>query len=93
MITLAVKVIPKSAHNAIVGWSDIDSATRKELIIRLTAPPTDGQANGQLVTFLAKCLNIPKTSIHIISGQGSRHKRLRLDIDTAQLDLLVQDCW
>jgi len=44
--------------------------------IRLTAPPVDGAANRMCIEFLAECLGLPKSSLEIISGHASRHKRL-----------------
>jgi uncharacterized protein (TIGR00251 family) len=48
------------------------------LKIKLTAPPVDGSANKMCVQYLAKWLNVPKSSIEIISGHSSRTKRLLL---------------
>ncbi|GHT78156.1 hypothetical protein FACS1894104_0940 [Actinomycetota bacterium] len=82
MTNLALKVLPKSSVNAIVGWTD---ATQSELAVKVQAPPTDGSANQALIKFLAQELGIAKSRIEIKCGQASRHKLLRIDIPDWQL--------
>jgi uncharacterized protein (TIGR00251 family) len=69
-ITLAVKVSPKASRSQIVGWEN------GELRIRLAAVPEKGEANRELIRFLAKELGIAKAQIELLSGDTSRHKRL-----------------
>lgn len=81
---LKVKVIPKASHNQIVGWEN------DELKIRLNAIPEKGAANELLIVYLAKTLGIPKSSILLVSGGASRHKRLKLKgISKSTLDQLL----
>lgn len=44
----------------------------------LKAPPVDGKANTELVALLAKHFKVPKSSVEITGGAGSRHKRVRI---------------
>lgn len=46
--------------------------------IKLNSPPVDGKANAALIHFLSNFLNIPKSSIELISGQKSRIKKLKI---------------
>lgn len=55
------------------------------LKIRVAAPPIDGAANDELVHFLARQCSIPRSSVHIRSGGGGRHKRILLKGITAGL--------
>lgn len=71
-LRLAVKVKPKSAPQGIVGRRD------EVLLIRLTAPAVDGQANFALVAYLAKILRIKKTEVLLVNGEKSRTKLLEL---------------
>jgi hypothetical protein len=48
------------------------------LKIKLTAPPVDGAANRMCIQYLSKWLKIPKSSIEIVSGHGSKTKRVLL---------------
>jgi hypothetical protein len=48
------------------------------LLVRLAAAPVDGAANAALIEFLAAALHVPKRDITIVSGERSRHKRVRV---------------
>lgn len=69
-VIVPIKVIPKSSQSTLVGWES------DELKVRLAAVPDKGQANTELIHFMAKFFNISKSQIKLISGQTSRHKRL-----------------
>jgi uncharacterized protein (TIGR00251 family) len=49
------------------------------LKIRLTAAPVDGKANRALIKLLAKSFNISTSKVTILTGETSRHKRIRID--------------
>ena len=42
--------------------------------IKLKAPPIDGKANNELIKFLSKEWEIPKTNITITKGKTSKNK-------------------
>ena len=42
--------------------------------IRVAAPPVDGAANEELVRFLAKRLDVPRSRVTIVRGHSSRSK-------------------
>jgi uncharacterized protein (TIGR00251 family) len=71
-ITFNIRVIPRSAKTEVAGEHD------GTLKIKLKAPPVDGAANEELVRFLSKSLNIPRSNIEITSGQTSRTKRIQM---------------
>ena len=71
-IILKVKAFPKAGRNKIVGMRN------DELVIRVQAPASKGEANKELVRFLAKALSISKSEIEIVSGETSRHKVIHL---------------
>jgi uncharacterized protein (TIGR00251 family) len=71
-ITFKVFIQPKSAKNMIAGLHG------DAIKIKLTAPPVDGAANKMCIQYLAKCLNVSKSSLEIISGQTSRTKQILL---------------
>ncbi len=81
-LLLKIFVQPRASRNRFCGIHD------GELKLQLTSPPVDGAANECCREFLAKQLKRPKSSITIISGETSRHKRLR--IEGAGLALLMQ---
>jgi len=67
---LDCSIQPKSKADQIVG------VVGERLKIRITAAPANGQANRQLVRFLAKLFHTKQAAVTIVSGQTSRHKRL-----------------
>ena len=67
-INLPIKVVPKCNRTEIVAWEN------GELKIRLAAIPEKGEANQELIRFLAKFFKLPKSSFVITHGETSRHK-------------------
>jgi hypothetical protein len=47
--------------------------------VRLAARAVDGKANEALIDFLSEHFNVPKRSVHILSGLKSRQKRVQVD--------------
>ena len=70
---LRVRASPNARRSEIIGWED-DPLVGKVLRIRVAAPPTEGQANEELRSFLAKSLKLPKSSVRLEKGGSSRHK-------------------
>lgn len=68
----SVKVVPRSSRNQVVGFD------QGKLKIRITALPLEGAANEAVLEFLGKCLERPKSSMSIISGHQSKHKRIKI---------------
>lgn len=79
-IVLRVKVIPRASRSEIVGWEN------DELKIRLAAVPDKGQANDELIRFLSRHLGVGKTSIVLLNGETSRHKKIAI------ADLSKENC-
>jgi len=74
-----VLVKPRSFKNILTGIHD------DALGIKLTAPPVDNAANRMCIKFLAKALDVPKSSLEIISGHTSRNKRVLLYADRTDI--------
>ncbi|HLK34589.1 MAG TPA: DUF167 domain-containing protein [Terriglobales bacterium] len=70
--SFTVKVQPRARKSAITG------VVGDALKITLTAPPVEGKANQACVEFLAEILNVPRSSVTIVSGQTSRNKVVRI---------------
>jgi len=78
---LAVRVIPRAGRNQIVELMD-DGRVK----VRLAAAPVNGEANQQLIRFLADALDVPKSAIEIVAGLTSRDKLVTvLDLDAETL--------
>jgi len=56
-----------------------DGLIGERLKIRVAATPTGGKANRQLIRFLAKEFGTKQSAVTVVSGQASRHKRLRIE--------------
>lgn len=67
-ISFKVKVIPKSSRSQMVGWEN------EELKIRLAAVPEKGEANVELLKYLAAFLGVGKSKVRLLYGETSRHK-------------------
>jgi hypothetical protein len=48
------------------------------LKVAVTAPPVDGEANAALIEVLARALGVPRRSVTIVRGDGSRRKTVRV---------------
>ena len=77
-VTFAVKVHPRAKKAAITG--ELGDALK----VSLTAPPIEGRANDACIEFFARLLKVPRSSITIASGAGSRNKVIRVTGVTAQ---------
>lgn len=71
-IILNLHIQPRASKNQVCGVQD------NALKIRLTSPPVDGAANKLCREFLADLLDLPKSAVEIVSGETSRHKRVRI---------------
>ena len=68
-IRFRVRVQPAAPRNELLGWN-----TAGELRIKVAAPPREGEANEELVRFLAKRFSVPRREIVVESGEKSRSK-------------------
>lgn len=71
-LVFRVQVVPRASRSEVVG--EHNGALR----VRLAAPPVDGAANNELRRLLAETLKIPRSSVQLVSGPGSRTKRIRI---------------
>jgi uncharacterized protein YggU (UPF0235/DUF167 family) len=81
---LAIRVAPRSAKPGIGGWRT-GADGREELEIRVAEAPADGAANDAVLTLLAKALGVSRSQLSIISGPASRHKRIALPFELAEV--------
>ncbi len=68
-IRIRVRIQPGAQRNELLGWNPAG-----ELRIKIAAPPREGEANKELVAFLAKRFGVAKREIEIVSGEKSRTK-------------------
>ena len=65
---LRLTVVPGAQRTQVVGLHG------DRLKVRLAAPPEKGAANRELIDFLARSLNLPKSSLKLTQGVQSRSK-------------------
>lgn len=62
--------------------------THTALHITIHARPQDGEANSELIRYLAKLLSVPKTDISLLKGVACRHKVVRVPLVDSVLRLI-----
>jgi uncharacterized protein len=83
-IILNLHIQPRASRNEVCGIHD------NAVKLRLTSPPVDGAANRLCCEFLAKLFKVSKSSIEIVSGETSRHKRVRITgADQSELEKII----
>lgn len=83
-ILIKVHIVPNSSKTQIVGTHG------DRLKLKIKAPPVDGKANEEIVSFLSKTLNIKKNQIELMTGQTSKSKNLLIKAFDIDLTLLEQ---
>jgi uncharacterized protein (TIGR00251 family) len=84
-VVVSIWVTPRSIANKVGGIEG------NELRIYVTAPPLEGAANAAAQRVLADAFQVPKSSIEIISGHASRHKRMLIrGVGAARLQSLLK---
>ena len=69
---VALRVQPRASADAVTGERE------GAIVIRLKAPPVDGQANAALVRFLARRLGLPAAAVELVRGATGRQKWIRV---------------
>ena len=78
--TLTLQVQPNAKRNEILGFAE------GILRLKIAAPPVEGKANKELISFLSKTLGINKSSITIDRGHTSKVKIVTiLELDRDQI--------
>jgi uncharacterized protein len=71
-LILQLHVQPRASREGFAGVSE------RGLKVRLTAAPTDGQANEALQTLLSHEFGVPKSRVSLDRGATGRHKQVRI---------------
>jgi uncharacterized protein (TIGR00251 family) len=72
---LAVRVTPRASRSSFQGL--LVKGDQAMLRVALHAPPIDGRANEELISFLSRQFDLPQSSLEIIRGLQSREKLVR----------------
>lgn len=71
-MVLVIHAQPGARESAFAGLHG------ESLKVRLAAPALEGRANKELCRFLAAAFGVPQGAVELLSGEGSRHKRVRV---------------
>lgn len=71
-VVIAVRVKPRASRDAIEGES------QGVLVVRLTAPPVEGEANLALQRVLGRALDVAPSAVRLLSGATGRRKRVHV---------------
>jgi uncharacterized protein (TIGR00251 family) len=72
-VRIAVQVQPRASRTEYAG------RLGDALKVRIAAPPVDGEANDELVRFLARHLGVARGTVTIESGATGKRKRVRVE--------------
>jgi uncharacterized protein len=70
VVVIDAFVVPRSSRNRVAGRHGA------RLKIQIAAGPAGGRANQALVGFVAEVVGVPKSQVAVVSGHGSRNKRI-----------------
>ena len=72
-VRFSVRVQPRASRSELAGeYGDA-------LKIRLAAPPVNGAANDELVSFLSNIFAVARKSIRILAGETARSKLIEIE--------------
>ncbi len=81
---LRIKVKARARRSRLVG------KVGDEWKLEVAAPPVQGEANREVIEFLAKSLRVPRSAVRIVAGERSPHKVVEiLGIEAERFRLLT----
>jgi len=87
-VRITVKVTPKAARTGITG-TQAGADGRPLLKVSVNEAAEGGRANDAVVRLLAKCWDVARSDIRIVSGQTHRIKILTVSGDAASLSARI----
>ena len=61
------------------------------LRVRVSAPPTEGRANEEVLALVASAFGLPRSAVLLVSGGANRRKRVLLEgLDVAAAAVVVE---
>ena len=81
-LVVTVRLTPKAGRDSIDGIVHLSDG-RAVLKVRVSAAPTEGEANDALTRLLAQTLRIAPRHVTLIGGTASRIKRMLIKGDVA----------
>ena len=72
-ITLTIQIQPRAKRSEVLGFTD------GILKLKIAAPPIEGKANKEVISFLSDVLDIPKSNIDLEHGHTSKNKVIAIN--------------
>lgn len=89
-VVIKVKVTPSAKQNSIKQPA-INDAGDHYIPISITTAPEKGKANKAVIKMLAKEWHLPKSVFSVISGEITRHKKIKILGDADSLYEVIQN--
>ena len=70
---ISIRLQPRAKREEVVG------ERAGAIVVRVTAPPVDGKANAALCALIARTVEISPSRVHLVRGQTSRDKVVRVE--------------
>ncbi|XP_054632941.1 UPF0235 protein C15orf40 homolog [Dunckerocampus dactyliophorus] len=83
-VTITVHVKPGSKHN------NVTDVSTEAVGVAIAAPPTDGEANAELLRYLAEVLDVKKSRVSLQKGSRSRDKVICVDSALGPEEVLLR---
>lgn len=96
-LTLRIKITPRARVSEVTSLQDDETSSslrlfqEKILKISLKEPPEKGRANAALLKLLSRTWKIPKTSLHLMTGETSSLKVLLITGDPEELQKTLEN--
>lgn len=81
-VKLNILARPNAKKTILTGISD------QGLHIAIHAKPHHGEANKELISYLARLFKLPKSQVVLQRGEGSRHKQVIVPLTTIVMQLV-----
>jgi uncharacterized protein len=83
-LLVTVRLTPKAGRNSIDGMTRLSDG-RAVLRARVSAAPTEGEANSALAQLIAKTLRVAPRDVTVVGGATSRIKRILIKGDVGSV--------
>ncbi len=88
-VLLPVVVVPSASRTEVTAVSGC--GRQAEVRLRLSAPPVDGEANRELVRFLARACGAARADVQVVRGHRSRDKVVAIEKEGLTLEALLEE--
>lgn len=91
-LRLLLSIKPNAKTSAVTSIPDLASSSSDDtpIGVRIAAPPRDGEANTEVVRFVAKTLGVRKSGVRIIKGEKGREKVVEVEDGDMEVEEVVR---